>query len=134
MVTKPEKPLTTVVRIENGTALVSIRGSGGVHHAEEILPMLETVVAQGIDRIVVDLGELEYPAALAVGAALAGFVKSCPSSVWIELLASRPQDRDILTSRLLSGRAAKAGCGWRTISVSWEAEERQPVRVDIDRP
>lgn len=143
MVTKPEKPLTTVVRIENGTALVSIRGSGGVHHAEEILPMLETVVAQGIDRIVVDLGELEYPAALAVGAALAGFVKSCPSSVWIELLASGPQDRDVLTSklgedkmqrRLVSGRAAKGECGWRTISVSWEAEERQPVRVDIDRP
>ncbi len=143
MVTKPEKPLTAVVRIENGTALVSIRGSGGVHHAEEILPMLETAVAQGIDRIVVDLGELEYSAAPAVGAVLSGFVRSCPTPVRIELLASRPQDRDILTSRLgedkmqrrlFSGRSAKAGCGWRTIPVSWEAEERQPVHVDIDRP
>jgi anti-anti-sigma regulatory factor len=143
MVTKPEKSLTAVVRIENGTALVTIRGSGGVHQAEEILPMLETAVAQGVDRIVVDLGELEYSAALVVGAALASFVKSCPTPVRIELLASRRQDRDALTSRLgedrmprrlFSGRASGARCCWRTIPVSWEAEERQPVHVDIDRP
>lgn len=128
--------LRAIVRIKGAVATVKLEGSGGVLETAAVRQTLQTLADQGVMRLLADLSELDYAGSLAVGAVLAGFVKSCPSRFRIELISSGPAVNEALANRGLSDvlRTAEnrsdALDRWKTVPISVEQEVQTKVVIE----
>ncbi len=138
MQNKARKTLRIVTEIERSTAVVTVLDCGGIRQAEQLREPLQRLVDQGLRNILVRMGNIHFCGAVAVGAVLAGFVRTLPLSVNLRLIAlgaeaSRAMNGHGLTDLLDSRRNHNAKNSdmptWRTIPVTVEAD--LPIRVRV---
>lgn len=141
MSNEPERLLVAVVTMEKGKALIIVRGSGGILQAESIVPSLDMLASQGIDRITVDVSELTDPGAVAVEAVLANYIRHGSSQISIELRGLRRAATRTFGERELDEflrpfppvRATMKKTRWRNIPVNADTEIPLPVYVRAGR-
>ena len=85
-----------------GAAILRLHGSAGITEAEALRVALESLIRQGVPRIVVDLSDVHYVACIAASAVAAGICRATSAGDRVRLAAPSIGVRDVLSRSRIS--------------------------------
>ncbi len=94
-------PLTIRVDHDGGTAVVHLSGAATIDQADHLTAELRRIAAEPVQRIVLDLAELEFICSMGLGSLIVAHVITQRRKAQVVLAAPQPAIREILeTTRL----------------------------------
>ncbi len=102
MTTPADKPLRLKVRRHGeAAAVVKVFGSVSISEADRLREQLESLAAERVPVIILDLSEMDFICSLGLGAIISGHLKCRHHRGQIRLVKPLPQVRELLeTTRL----------------------------------
>lgn len=88
--------MQTSVEMRDDTAIVRLDGAVGILQAKRVEDTFRQLNAQGVRRIIVDVGRLNYVGALAICVVVAGFRTRWPGRAPIEVAALQTRVLEVL--------------------------------------
>lgn len=102
MTSSGDKPLRLDVSRRDDAAVIKVSGSVSMSEAESLRESLETLAAERVALIVLDLSEMNFISSLGLGAIISGYLKCRHHHGQIKLVRPTAPVRELLETTRLS--------------------------------